>query len=101
MEAEEVMGRKSYGINMLPAGTADEQRERGQLHTAYETETAFYSCIRAGDVQGVEKMMWECLKAGVFAFLSPEFCFFVLIFEENHVILCLRSNCIKCEIGIV
>ena len=60
------MGRKSYGINMLPAGTADEQRERGQLHTAYETETAFYSCIRAGDVQGVEKMMWECLKAGVF-----------------------------------
>lgn len=66
MEAEEVMGRKSYGINMLPAGTADEQRERGQLHTAYETETAFYSCIRAGDVQGVEKMMGECLKAGVF-----------------------------------
>lgn len=60
------MGRRPIKISVLPVGAVNGRRESGQLHTTYETETAFYSCIRAGDVQGVEKFMGECLRGGVF-----------------------------------
>ncbi len=47
-------------VEYLPKGINDplfEQRESGRAHTPYEMEVEFYSCIKRGDVSGVEKLL--------------------------------------------
>ena len=43
---------------------AFEQRESGILHTPLQAETAFYDCIRQGDVQRLQKKMEQYLNSG-------------------------------------
>lgn len=43
---------------------AFEQRESGILHTPLQAETAFYDCIRQGDVQRLQEKMEQYLNSG-------------------------------------
>jgi len=47
----------SDSINVLDSSNLFDEREKGVTHTNYETEVIFYSCIRNGDVENVQKMM--------------------------------------------
>lgn len=44
-------------MHTLPSNVISDERENGLTHTTYETETMFYSCIKNGDVESVQKMM--------------------------------------------
>ncbi len=62
---------KKLNIEVLPKGVSApkfQQRESGVAHTPYSREVAFYSCIKNGDLQGLqdcmEKFMFESLVVG-------------------------------------
>ena len=47
-------------VRFLPKGVQNprfEQRESGIAHTPYSREVAFYTCIKNGDLQGLESNM--------------------------------------------
>lgn len=75
MNRGDVMNNQ-YNIEVLPTGKGDAvfaQRECGVAHTPYETEKVFYSCIKAGDVSGVEEFFGQYLAQGIYVGrLSPE-----------------------------
>ena len=64
---EENMDRLPYEIEVAPAGgdPVFAQREAGVAHTPYETEKVFYSCIRAGDAEGVKRFFDDYLSQGI------------------------------------
>lgn len=60
--------KRPYNIEVVPtgkSGTVFAQRESGVAHTPYDTEKIFYSCIKAGDVAGVEKFFGSYLAQGI------------------------------------
>lgn len=61
------MDRLPYEIEIAPAGgdPVFAQREAGVAHTPYETEKVFYSCIRAGDAEGVKRFFADYLSQGI------------------------------------
>lgn len=61
------MDRLPYEIEVAPAGgdPVFAQREAGVAHTPYETEKVFYSCIRAGDAEGVKRFFADYLSQGI------------------------------------
>ncbi len=61
------MSRLPYEIEIAPTGRDPvfEQREAGVAHTPYETEKVFYSCIRAGDAEGVRRFFDDYLSQGI------------------------------------
>ena len=61
------MSRLPYEIEIVPTGRDPvfEQREAGVAHTPYETEKVFYSCIRAGDAEGVRRFFDDYLSQGI------------------------------------
>lgn len=61
------MDKIPYGIEIAPTGCDPvfTQRETGVSHTPYETEKVYYSCIRAGDAEGVKKFFGEYLEQGI------------------------------------
>lgn len=67
MMREADMNEKPYGIEIAPTGgdPVFAQRETGVTHTPYETEKVFYSCIRAGDAEGVKKFFGDYLAQGI------------------------------------
>lgn len=59
---------KNYKIDFLPDARRQSVLEKGEIaaaHTPYETENAFYSCIEAGDEEGVKKSFGSLLGGGV------------------------------------
>lgn len=54
-------------IEVLETSKAFDQRESGITHTPYETELAFYNCIKAGDRTKAEFMISELLSKSVVA----------------------------------
>lgn len=61
---------KNYNIDFLPAMLTEsfsERRDAYAAHTPYETENAFYSCIEAGDVDGVREFFADMLRCGIVA----------------------------------
>ena len=56
-----------YRILIAPAGDDPvfAQREEGISHTPYDTERAFYSRIRAGDPEGVRRLLESYLSGGI------------------------------------
>ena len=54
-------------ISVLEQSDLFFQRESGQTHTPYETERLFYSCITAGNVTQVQRLMQSLLQQTVVA----------------------------------
>ena len=54
-------------ISVLEQSDLFFQRESGRTHTPYETEQVFYTCIRDGEVERVEKLMHALLRQTVVA----------------------------------
>lgn len=53
-------GERQLNVEFLPKGVANpnfQQRESGVAHTPYSREVAFYTCIKNGDLQGLESNM--------------------------------------------
>ncbi len=51
---------KQLNVHFLPKGISNprfQQRESGVAHTPYSREVAFYTCIKNGDLQGLESNM--------------------------------------------
>ncbi len=51
---------RKLNVEFLPKGVADpqfQQRESGVAHTPYSREVAFYTCIKNGDLQGLQRNM--------------------------------------------
>lgn len=51
---------KQLNVHFLPKGVSNpqfEQRESGVAHTPYSREVAFYTCVKNGDLQGLESNM--------------------------------------------
>lgn len=54
-------------IEVLPSARLFDEREYGLIHTPYELETAFYSQIGAGNVNGLKEMLPVIMKSGIVA----------------------------------
>lgn len=52
-------------IEVLPSSRIEDERESGLVHTPYEIETAFFSCIKRGDIEGLNVMIKKLLKSGI------------------------------------
>ena len=51
---------RKLNVEFLPKGGFDpqfQQRESGVVHTPYSREVAFYTCVKNGDLQGLQSNM--------------------------------------------
>lgn len=56
---------RKINVEFLPKGVSDpqfQQRESGVAHTPYSREVAFYTCIKNGDLQGLQDNMAAFMK---------------------------------------
>ena len=65
---------RKLNVEFLPKGVFDpqfQQRESGVVHTPYSREVAFYTCVKNGDLQGLQSNMASFMQESL-VFVTPK-----------------------------